>query len=221
MNETAAGRPLLSVVLNRTVRTKARGDAGFPSWPTVAPLKEDCGSVWPGTGSCRTLVMLSRRHLRRSCERYASAIVAENAMAAWFLPESKNDCASPGEVVVYQPERRAVNQFVRYLYRIPRAEARLTVSWLFPRKVAAPCWSRRLERTGFGIHLAWFCGNGWVVLILGIRGSHMELWWARGVRPAGRYLRRAEAARQSEPIRRDFTLITKCRALHQRFLGKR
>jgi hypothetical protein len=29
-------------------------------------------------------------------------------------PESENDCASSGEVVVYQPERTAVNLFVDY-----------------------------------------------------------------------------------------------------------
>ena len=37
--------------------------------------------------------------------------------AAYFdsgAPESENDCASSGEVVVYQPERTAVNLFVDY-----------------------------------------------------------------------------------------------------------
>jgi hypothetical protein len=29
-------------------------------------------------------------------------------------PESENDCASLGEVVVYQPERTAVNLFLSY-----------------------------------------------------------------------------------------------------------
>jgi hypothetical protein len=34
-------------------------------------------------------------------------------------PESENDCASTGEVVVYQPERTHVNLFVSCPYRIP------------------------------------------------------------------------------------------------------
>src|SRR5579863_10002585 len=85
-------------------------------------------------------------------------------------PMSKNDCASPGEVVVYQPERTAVNQFVHYKYRFPNGQgnpdARIlakvstyvprvgfTANWRRPAPLrgAEGCrWWRQLEPGGFG-----------------------------------------------------------------------
>ena len=43
-------------------------------------------------------------------------------------PRSKNDCASQGEVVVYQPERTAVNPFNRYQYRFFNGNSNAGVS---------------------------------------------------------------------------------------------
>jgi len=45
-------------------------------------------------------------------------------------PESENDCASLGEVVVYQPERTAANLFLGYPNRIPNGEGNLNAGVL-------------------------------------------------------------------------------------------
>jgi hypothetical protein len=45
-------------------------------------------------------------------------------------PESENDCASLGEVVVYQPERTAANLFLGYQRRIPNGEGNLNAGVL-------------------------------------------------------------------------------------------
>src|SRR6476620_3537026 len=44
---------------------------------------------------------------------------SQAAQVASGQSRSKNDCASSGEVVVYQPERTAVNPFGRYPYPTP------------------------------------------------------------------------------------------------------
>ena len=97
-HETSAPLPLLSPVRSRSESTMLRGAAPAPF---CAPGTETCESVGAGTRSCRRLAIL-----------FTSRPLCLGA------PESKNDCASPGEVVVYQPERTVVNVFVCYRNRI-------------------------------------------------------------------------------------------------------
>ena len=102
-HETPAGEPLLSSVRRHSKRTIPRGGAGWPFKFAVSLADADGReSAGADTRSCRML-----------------AILFTSRPFSLDLAQSKNDCASTGEVVVYQPERTAVNLFVGYRYRIP------------------------------------------------------------------------------------------------------
>src|SRR5581483_6453950 len=109
-HETAAGEPLLSDVRSHNERTTPRGAAGCPFTPAVSVADaEGSESAGPDTRSCRML-----------------AILFTSRPFSLDPPQSKNDCASPEEVVVYQPERTAVNPLDHYGYRTCNGHVHLT-----------------------------------------------------------------------------------------------
>src|SRR5215469_14755104 len=100
-HETAVEEPLLSVMRRRTEIAMPRGATGRPSAAAASPAGGPVSaSVGSGTRSCRRL-----------------AIVFKSRPRCPGTSRSKNDCASSGEVVVYQPERTAVNLFDYYRNR--------------------------------------------------------------------------------------------------------
>ena len=101
--ETDAGVPLLSD-MRRQIESTIPREAGVRPFTdgasALALAAEVCASVDSGTRSCRRLAILFT--CRPRCPG---------------TPRSKNDCATSGEVVVYQPERTAVNLFDYYRNR--------------------------------------------------------------------------------------------------------